>query len=161
MGERCASREGRTALGSRLSSRCYYGAGQSASTNTCSISSISTTSRMKCGPLLKASGLTLHTSCPRPSRRGDGPTKWAPQHAPPTAGTYTHKMRSHVCFRANRTLSRHRRMTESDPQLTSDASGPVARRASMGSRIKRDIYRTEDYAVGQNHSKRHHRRCDT
>jgi hypothetical protein len=39
----------------------------------------------------------------------------------------------------------------------SDASGPVARRASMGSRVERDIYRTEDYAVGQNHSKRHHR----
>jgi hypothetical protein len=48
-------------------------------------------------------------------------------------------------------------MKDVDPQLTSDASGLVARRASMGSRIKRDIYRTEDYAVGQNHSKRHHR----
>src|SRR6478736_571765 len=32
---------------------------------------------------------------------------------------YTHKSPSHAAFRANRTLSRHRRMTESDPQRKS------------------------------------------
>jgi hypothetical protein len=43
---------------------------------------------------------------------------WVPWYM--LARACTHKSPSHVRFRANRTSSRHRRMTESDPSLPFD-----------------------------------------
>ena len=52
----------------------------------------------------------------------------APPHGHP-AGSCTHKTPSHVRFRANRTLSDNRRMTESDPQRS---SGRIRRMGRYG-----------------------------